>query len=94
MPPLEAPIPVGDPELERNFLIKGNDESKVGRLFANGNIREGIQSLQSPSIHLRVELIGLRFTDERSIEDIHELKSIFDLFEEILTQLRRMDSAD
>jgi len=45
-------IEVGDPDLDRDFIIKGNDNSKVRTLFANPRIRQLIQS--QPEIGLLV----------------------------------------
>lgn len=46
-------IQVGDPEFDRDFIIKANDEVKVRELFANPRIRQLIQS--QPDILLKVE---------------------------------------
>jgi len=45
-------IEVGDPDFDRDFIIKGNDKSKVRTLFANPRIRQLIQS--QPKICLLV----------------------------------------
>src|SRR5512136_2485528 len=37
-------IEVGDPEFDRDFIIKGNDEFKVLALFGNPRIRQLIQA--------------------------------------------------
>ena len=41
-------IEVGYAEFDRDFIIKGNDESKVRALFANARIRQLIQSQLYP----------------------------------------------
>jgi hypothetical protein len=88
------------PEFERDFIIKGNDESKVQAFIANQRIRELIQS--QPSIHLQVirpwwpprgRHRELRFEEGGEILDVERLKSLHALFEESLTQLVRMGSA-
>lgn len=46
-------IQIGDPEFDRDFIIKANDEVKVRELFANPRIRQLIQC--QPDIFLKVE---------------------------------------
>ena len=97
-------IEVGDPEFDEDFIIKGNDESKVRDLFANPKIRQMIQD--QPKIRLRVKdsegWFGPEFpedVDELSfqvvgvIKDVERLKALFDLFAAVLDQLCRIGSA-
>ena len=92
------------PEFDEDFIIKGNDESKVRDLFANPKIRQMIQD--QPKIRLRVKnsegWFGPEFpedVDELSfqvvgvIKDVERLKALFDLFAAVLDQLCRIGSA-
>jgi hypothetical protein len=97
-------IEVGFPEFDRDFVIKGNQEDKVKALFTNTNIRKLIE-LQ-PKFHLEVKndegYFGAEFpegVDELYfrvtgvMRDIGLLKSLFDLFGEILDYLCVIGSA-
>lgn len=95
-------IEVGYPDFDRDFVIQGNDESKVRALFANQTVRELIQT--QPSILLEVhegtllegftEGVGeLYFEEEGVIRDVSRLKSLYELFAETLDHLSRTGSA-
>ncbi len=97
-------IEVGDPEFDEDFIIKGNDESKVLDLFANPKIRQMIQD--QPKIWLRVkdsegwfgpefpeDVDELSFQDVGVIKDVERLKALFDLFAAVLDQLCQIGSA-
>ncbi|MFQ5924633.1 MAG: DUF3137 domain-containing protein [Dehalococcoidia bacterium] len=63
-------IEVGYPDFDRDFIIKGNDESKLRTLFANPRIRQLIQS--QPDIYLLVsadtaELVAKNFISSRHL---------------------------
>lgn len=97
-------ITVGFPEFDNRFIIKGNDETKVKELFADSELR-GLIDLQ-PSILLQVKddegIFGAEFpegVDELYFEvmgvikDMERLKSLFDLFGEVLNRLCIIGSA-
>jgi hypothetical protein len=97
-------IEVGDPEFDEAFIIKGNDESKVVRLFSDTRIRQMIQA--QPKIRLDVkdsegwfgptfpeDVDELRFQVVGVIKDVDRLKSLFDLFAAVLDQLCQIGSA-
>ena len=97
-------IEVGDPDFDEAFIIKGNDESKVVRLFSETRIRQMIQA--QPKFRLDVkdsegwfgptfpeDMDELRFQVVGVIKDVHRLKSLFDLFAAVLDQLCRIGSA-
>jgi hypothetical protein len=97
-------IEVGDPEFDEAFIIKGNDEGKVSRLFADAKIRQMIQA--QPKIRLEVKdsegWFGPRFPEDVDelhfqvvgvIKDVERLKALFDLFAAVLDQLCRIGSA-
>ncbi len=84
-------VEVGYAEFDRDFIIKGNDESKVQALFANSRIRELIEA--QPSIRLRVKDDELYFQVVGVIKDVERLKSLYALFAMTLNQLCHMDAA-
>ena len=97
-------IAIGHPDFDRDFVIKGTDESKLRALFDNARLRELIAA--QPKIHLTVKddegLFGADFpadTDELCfhvrgiIEDVERLKLLFELFAETLDQLCHIGSA-
>lgn len=95
-------IEVGYPEFDRDFIIQGNDESKVRALLANPRIRELIRF--QPSVHFEVVqtkadrslpkgVQALYYPMDRVITDVDQLKSLFELFEETLNQLCQIGSA-
>jgi hypothetical protein len=97
-------IEVGDPEFDRDFVIKGSDEYKVLALFANPKIRQLIQA--QPSIHLQVKdaegwfgasfpegVDELYFEVVGVIKDVERLKSLYELFAETLNHLCHIGSA-
>ena len=85
-------IAVGHPEFDRKFLVvKSNDELKVRAVFENPKIRQLVAG--QPSVYVRGEYGELRFEEPGSIEDIDRLKSMFNLFKEMLPQLHRLNSA-
>jgi hypothetical protein len=97
-------VTVGYPEFDETFVIKGNDEQKLRRLFSNKQIRDLI-SVQ-PDIRFFVDnssVFGtgtfpngveeLHFEVIGIITDIERLKLLFELFSETLDELCRMGSA-
>lgn len=52
-------VTVGHPEFDEAFVIKGNDEQKLRRLFSNAKIRE-LLSIQ-PAIHFSLRGDGQNF---------------------------------
>jgi len=97
-------IEVGYAEFDRDFIIKGNDESKVRALCANPRIRELIKA--QPSIHFQVKddegwfrksfpegVDELHFQVTGVIKDIERLKSLYELFAVTLNHLCQVGSA-
>jgi len=97
-------IEIGDSEFDRDFIVKGNDESKALALFANLKIRQLIQA--QPSIHLQVKddegwfsasfpegVDELGFQVVGVIKDVERLKALYELFAETLNQLCHIGSA-
>lgn len=97
----EKIVKLGDPDFDREFIITGNNEANVWALFANARIRELIQhetcfpwvfQPKSRGTLVGVDILLLDYTDEE-LTDVDRLKSLFELFEEVLNQLCRIGSA-
>jgi hypothetical protein len=97
-------IDIGEPEFDDAFIIKGNDEEKLRKLFANPRIRQLLE--RQPRIHLSVRddegwfkarfpegVDELYFREVGTIKDIERLKALYDLFAETLDHLCRIGSA-
>ena len=87
-------IEIGVEDLDKDFVIKGSDESKVKELLEDPSLRFLIQS--HPSITLKLEANDggeILFTANGRITDIPRLKSLFQLFQEALDRLVRTGSA-
>ena len=99
-------VTVGNPQFDGDFIIKGNDEAKLRRLFADAKLRELISA--QPDIHFCVKEDENRFRGGQNfppdvdelyfrvtgvIKDVGRLKQLFDLFAETLDELCRMDAA-
>ncbi|HKV12320.1 MAG TPA: DUF3137 domain-containing protein [Thermoanaerobaculia bacterium] len=89
---------------DEDFIIQGNDESKVRALFVNSEIRRLID--EQPEIRLELKddegtfrkifpegVDELEFTAQGIIKDVVRLKRLYDLFAEVLDQLTRIGSA-
>ncbi len=99
-------VTVGYPAFDEEFIIKGNDEAKLRRLFANQKIRDLIDCL--PEVQFSIEegqekmwggrtlpsgVNELYFQNAGVIKDIDRLKLLYDLFSETLDELCRIGSA-
>jgi hypothetical protein len=97
---------VGYAEFDRDFIIKGNNEQALRRLFSNQKIRELI--IAQPDIRFSVENAEKKFRGSSSfsenvdelyfqvvgvIKDVERLKLLYELFSETLDELCRMGSA-
>ena len=90
-------IEVGHPRFDRDFVIKGNAPGRVRRLFDNEKIRHLIDA--QPKIHLSVKghdgwlskfpagVDELHFQSTGTIKDLAQLRTLFDLFAEVLQQV-------
>ena len=97
-------VVVGHEDFDRDFIIKGTEETKLRALFDNPRLRELIAA--QPKIHLTVKdgegFFGAGFPDDTdellfhvhgTIKDVERLKLLFELFAETLDQLCRIGSA-
>jgi hypothetical protein len=91
-------------QFDEDFIIQGNDESKVRSLFASSEVRRLIQD--QPKIHLELKddegffrtrfpegVDELYFRVVGVIKDVDRLKTLFDLFAAVLEELHRLGSA-
>jgi len=97
-------VEVGYPEFDHDFIIQGNDETKLIAFFANSTIRQLIQ--EQPDIHLAIkdsegfwgpvyppDTDLLYFQVGGVIKDVEMLKSLYLLFAEVLNHLCHIGSA-
>ena len=97
-------VEIGDELFDREFVIKGTDEAKLRRLFANPRLRELVQA--QPELHLTVKddegwfgptfghnVDELSFQIAGGITDVERLKGLYELFAETLEQLCEIGSA-
>ena len=97
-------VEIGYPAFDEAFVIKGNDEAKLRRLFASVELRKLIEA--QPSIRLQVKddegffrksfpdgVDELHFAVVGVVKDIERLKALYDLFAQTLQELCRMGSA-
>lgn len=98
-------IIVGYEDFDRDFIIKGNDESKVKKLYSSETLREMIQ-LQK-AVRLAVQTKGalkqygqvpsgvhvLVFEEDEAINSFDRLISLLELFRATMTQLCEMGVA-
>jgi hypothetical protein len=97
-------VTVGYEDFDRDFVIKGNDEQKLRKLFSSQQIRDLIAV--QPDISFSVkddegfwsknfpeEVDELYFQVVGVIKDVERLKLLYDLFAETLDELCRMGSA-
>jgi hypothetical protein len=99
-------VTVGYPAFDDEFIIQGNDEAKLRRLFANKKIRDLID--RQPDVQFSVQDNEQSFWGDRKfpvgvdelyflaggiIRDGERLKLLYDLFSETLDELCRIGSA-
>jgi hypothetical protein len=80
-------LEIGVPEFDKDFIVQGSNEMKVRSLLADAKIRGLIEGQRS--ISLTVKGGDLRFETQGVIQDIPRLKSLFELFKELLPRLDR-----
>lgn len=97
-------VEIGEPQFDKDFIIKGTDPEKLRQLFASAKLRELVE--KQPRIHLKVQdhegwfgpefppdTDELRFAVPGIIKDPERLRALFELFAEVLDQLCRIGSA-
>ncbi len=97
-------IEVGYPDFDNDFIIQGNDASKVITFFSNPTIRQLIQLQPEISFEVKDDegwfgadfpegVDELYFQANGIIEDVERLKNLFALFSETLNYLCHIGSA-
>lgn len=99
-------VAVGYPQFDDEFIIQGDDEAKLRRLFANQKIRDLIDRQSDIQFAVRDDdgnfwtgrnlpagVDELYFQVVGVIKDVDRLKLLYDLFSETLDELVRMGSA-
>jgi hypothetical protein len=97
-------IEIGDEAFDRDFVIKGTDEGQVRTLMSRIRLRDLIAT--QPDIHLSVKddegWFATKFPDgvdevyfsvTGHIKDLERLKTLFDLFAEVLDAMVEIGSA-
>ncbi len=97
-------LEIGDAAFDEAFIIQGNDDAKVRRLFASRRIRELVAA--QPEIEFSVKddegwfgpkfpegVDELHFLAHGILKDVERLKQVYELFAEVLDELCRMGAA-
>lgn len=97
-------VEVGDPEVDRAFVIRASDERKVRRLLASDTLRRYLKS--EPGLHLFVRDSGDWFAEEYpdgvdelvlevedEVNDLERLRRLYNTFAETLHRLAHIGSA-
>lgn len=79
-------LQIGVPDFDRDFIIQGTNETKLRALLADAKLRQMIQGQRS--INLRLKGDELHFDAKGVIKDVPRLKSLFELFGELLSRLQ------
>ena len=97
-------VEVGQPEFDRDFVIRGNDESRLRQLFADEDVRCQLHAQREVHFEVRDDdgWFGARFPDgvdelyfvaHGVMKDTDRLRSLFALFAATLDRLTKMGSA-
>jgi hypothetical protein len=78
-------INIGDPEFDRDFVIRGENPAAVQAVFSNRRIYQLLQAQKSLVLGVRGN--ELRLDEYGVIKDVERLKSMFALFSLMLDQL-------
>jgi len=98
-------VTVGHLDFDRDFVIKGNDDHKLWRLFASQRVRDLISAQKDIYFSVKDDdgmvwrsrfpegVDELYFQVVGVIKDVERLKLLYELFAETLEELCRMGSA-
>lgn len=97
-------VAVGQPHFDEQFVIRGNHEGKLRRLFANERIREMLLAQPKVDFHVKDDegtfrkkfpegVDALCFVVGGVVKDLDRLGALYELFAETLQELCRMGSA-
>lgn len=82
-------IQVGDAEIDRRFMIKGDMEDEIRRIFASETLREKLLAL--PSLNLELDGTILRYEKPGVETGAERLTGLFDLMAELAAAVDRAD---
>jgi hypothetical protein len=102
---LDQDILIGEPEFDDAFVVGGTDDYKLRKLLGDKKIRQLIE--QQPTVYLTVRddkgsfktkfpegVNELYFRVPGVLKDFDRLKSLYELFAEVLNRLCHIGSAD
>jgi hypothetical protein len=81
-------IQVGDEELDRRFVIKGQPEAAIVNLLTFGGLRQSL--LQARSLNINVEGQHVRFEKKGGESDVDYIQFLFDLLSELAAAVERI----
>ena len=82
-------IEIGHPDFDHDFIVTGDSESSIRKLFADATLRSLLQS--RTDLHLESDGNSLSFAIEgKRIDDLRLLRTVHDLLGETLRELRRL----
>ena len=98
-------IETGDPEFDRNFIIKGNQPGKVGALFSDFRVKKIMNQLGRPQFFVEKKrgfgwkrlpegLSQLALLQNGMVKDKAKLRSYFQLFTTVLDDMANMGVTD
>jgi hypothetical protein len=79
-------LEIGVADFDDAFAIQANDPTRIQAVLMDAKIRELIQAQRSITLSLKGE--NLRFEAQGAIKDVPRLKSLFELFRELLNHLQ------
>ncbi|WP_051365764.1 hypothetical protein, partial [Flavobacterium saliperosum] len=98
-------IEIGRPEFDKAFIIKANNEFKIKSLLQNQKIRSLIETQKEVNLEisnqkgvweseLPKKQLELQFYADGEIKDMEHLKSLLNLFKELLDNLYQIKSIE
>lgn len=95
-------IIIGIEDFDNEFVVKSNSEDLIIQLLSNEKVRYLIEAIQDIELEIKdnegffgtsfpEEVDELYFTASGTVEDIEELKKVFDLFQVILNEMSNLD---
>ena len=80
-------IQVGDAEIDRRFMIKGEPAEAVGQMFMSETLRQKLLAL--PSLNLELNGTALRYEKPGAEKKAERLTGLFELMDELAAAVER-----
>ena len=80
-------IEIGDEEMDRRFVFRGQPDQEVQRILASGGLRQKL--LDTSNVNLRLEGPTLKHTQSGTERNIDRLQALFDLLAEVAEGVER-----